>query len=339
MRIAICEAGIITPERDAGSRAVADLWDGFRALGHDARMFAEVEQDLPARVAAFAPDVIVVSRPGLFVRLHPQLRGLGVPIVYLAHDLHFVRVGLQSGFVADTHAGAAGVMRFVERQCFGLADLSLVPTREEADRVAAEFPGARCRSIDYFSMPEQPLRDAPPDRYRVAFVGGSSHAPNRDGVAWFAAEVWPSIRAVRPDAELEVVGRWEVAEELRAVTGVRFLGELPDAELDALLASSRVGVAPLRFGAGMKRKTLHYLSHGLPVIGTGFAVEGLRDERGEVPGVLLANEASDWVAAFERLDDPSEWARLSVAGSAFVRQRFSGSAYRANLASVLASLG
>lgn len=340
MRIAICEAGIITPERDAGSRAVADLRDGLGALGHDVRMFAEVAQDLPARVVAFGPDVVVISRPGLFVRLHARLRGLGVPIVYLAHDLHFVRLGLQSDFVADTHAGAAGVMRFVERQCFDLADLSLVPTREEADRVAAEFPGARCRSIDYFSMPEQPLPDAPPAGYRVAFVGGSSHAPNRDGVAWFASEVWPSVRAAQPEAELVVGGAWDdQGGVLAEIPGVRFLGELSDAELDEVLAGSRVGIAPLRFGAGMKRKTLHYLSHGLPVVGTGFAVEGLRDDRDEVPGVLLATDAHEWVAAFERLDDTSEWTRLSAAGSAFVRRRFSASAYRANLTSVLASLG
>lgn len=339
MKIAICEAGTITPEQDAGSRAVADLVDGFIALGHDARIFAEDEQQLPTRVARFAPQVIVISRPGLFIRLHPLLRPLGVPIVYLAHDLHFVRVGLQSDFVTETNAGAAGVMRFVEQQCFALADLALLPTEEEASRVQREFPAARCIALDYFSMPEQPLPTRPPTQYRVAFVGGSNHAPNRDGVGWFIDEIWPTVREQRPDTDLVIAGRWPSGGGGWArVPGVTFVGEVPDVELDRILAGARVGIAPLRFGAGMKRKTLHYLSHGLPVIGTEFATEGLGDEHGDVPGVLRATTVAEWIEAFTRLDDDPAWTTLSAEASRFVRGRFSAARYRENLASVLSRL-
>ena len=73
--------------------------------------------------------------------------------------------------------------------------------------------------------------------------------------------------------------------------GVEFTGVIGDPELDTVLARARVGLAPLSFGAGMKRKTLHYLSHGLPVVGTAFAVQGLADEGGGVvPGVVRCGD-------------------------------------------------
>lgn len=331
MRVAVCEAGPLTPERDAGSRAVVDLVEGCRALGHRTEVFIEADQQLPERVAAFRPDVVVGSRPGLFIRLVPRLRGLGAPLIYLAHDLHFVRVGLEQRF-GGRPAASAGVLRLVERQCFESADLSLVPTREEAERVAEEFPGAAVLAIDYFAMPRQPDRAAPPADEVVTFVGGAHHAPNRDGIQWFAGEVWPAFRARHPEARLTIAGHWPVADRVR-VAGVDFVGALPDADLDELLGTSRVGIAPLRFGAGMKRKTLHYLSHGLPVVGTSFAVQGLGD--GAVPGVVPASTAAEFDSALELLVDDERWMSVSHAGAAFVRDRFSPQAYLDGLRSAL----
>jgi hypothetical protein len=322
-RIAVCEADILTPQRDAGSRAVADIVAALRSLGDVVELFAETSGRLPAEVAEFAPDVVIVSRPGLFARLQPLLAPLGAPLVYLAHDLHFVRVGLQQEVAGTATAGAVRVLRLVEERCFAMADLVLLPTAEEVARAAVEFPGARCVAVPYFAMPAHPPIPAPPPA-GVAFVGGHRHAPNLDGVTWFAAEVWPPYRTRHPEARLDVFGDWATAERPTA-PGLGYREGLPDAELDAALRSARVGIAPLRFGAGMKRKTLHYLSLGLPVVGTRFAVQGLGDGLGEVPGVLLAESPEQWTAALERLDDDAEWQRAAEAGRGFVAERFSPS--------------
>jgi len=327
----VCEAGPLTPERDAGSRAVVDLVEGLRTLEHRTEVFVEADPGFAERLRAFHPELVVGSRPGLFIRLVPQLRASGVPLVYLAHDLHFVRVGIKQD-LGGRRAAAAGVLRLVERECFESADLSLVPTREEAERVALEFPGAAVRAIDYFSMPRQPDRLTAPADYRVAFVGGAGHAPNRDGIRWFAAEAWPAFHARNPGARLTVAGHWPSADRVQA-DGVEFLGAVPEPALDDLLGTSRVGLAPLRFGAGMKRKTLHYLSHGLPVVGTSFAVEGLGE--GDVPGVVRATTAAEFVSGLERLADDADWLRLSRRGAELVRTRFSAQAYVDGLRSAL----
>ncbi len=339
MKIAVCEADTPTPTRDAGSRAVVDLMTGLEALGHEVRLFVEAAQQLPERVAQFAPDAIVISRPGLFARLEPQLRPQGVPIVYLAHDLHFVRVGLQQQFATRPDANVSRVMRIVEQRCFERADLALVPTHAEADRVREEFPGSRCLAINYFSMPVGEVRPAPPRNRRIAFVGSYRHAPNADGMSWFVREVWPQVQARYPSSEVVVAGVWERDDALFTVPGVRAAGELSDAELDELLADSWAGIAPLRFGAGMKRKTLHYLSAGLPTIGTSFAVEGLaRTPESPVPGVLLAATAREWTDAFDVLDDPGRWVELAASGTRLISESFSESEYLDGLEKFLSLL-
>jgi glycosyltransferase involved in cell wall biosynthesis len=340
VKIAICEADTPTPTRDAGSRSVTDLVAGFGELGHDVRLFLEAEQGLPARVAAFKPDVIVISRPGLFARLHSVMRPLGVPLIYFAHDLHFVRVGLQQEFARRSNGDVGSVMRIVERVCFEGADLSLVPTEDEARRVRDEFPTARCMAINYFSMRVAEARTAISSDRRIVFVGSSAHAPNADGVAWFAREVWPTIRERHTSSELIVAGVWQRDDPVFALPGIRRAGELSDDELDSLLAGSWAGIAPLRFGAGMKRKTLHYLSLGLPIVGTSFAIEGLTTESSPVvPGLVLASTPEEWMDAIDSLDDDARWTDLSAAGVDFVSSNFSPSRYRAGLENALSRLG
>jgi glycosyltransferase involved in cell wall biosynthesis len=336
VRIAVCEAGPLTPYQDAGSRAVVDLIEGYQILGHEVSVFIESDQDLPAKVTAFAPELIFGSRPGLFVRIQPQLSVLGVPMVYMAHDLHFVRVGLEQA-LGGRPVAAASVLRLVEKQCFATADLTILPTKEEADQVAHDFPGARTLAVNYFAMPIQPDRLFAPDDYLVAFVGGAHHAPNRDGIHWFVHEVWTPFVARRPGARLVVCGRWGTADRLSA-SGVEFTGVVSDEELDAILGSARVGIAPLRFGAGMKRKTLHYLSHALPVIGTSFAVQGLAEGQRAAAGVVPAESAQEFAAALELLADDEAWLRLAAAGTHFVRERFSTDRHLADLRSILDAL-
>lgn len=298
----------------------------------------ESQGDLRGRAAGLTPDLSIVSRPGLFARLEPQLRPLGSPIVFWAHDLHFVRLGLQAELDPGLGARAARVMRLVEEQCFTRADLAVLPTEAEAQQARAEFSGARVVSTPYFAMPPQPQPTAPPQVERIVFVGGEHHAPNRDGIDWFVDQVWPETRARNPEAELIVVGRWHQPKPWPA--GVSYPGVIAEEALDSLLATARVGIAPLRFGAGMKRKTLHYLSHGLPVVGTSFAVEGLEsDPTGSVAGVLPAETASEWVRAIASLTDPDLWMRLSRQGHRYVNEAFSTQRFLAGLARVLNEAG
>jgi len=48
--------------------------------------------------------------------------------------------------------------------------------------------------------------ERPAPSARVVFCGVMDYAPNADAAAWLVREVWPRVRASRPDASLQLVG-------------------------------------------------------------------------------------------------------------------------------------
>ena len=148
MRIAICEAGPIDALGDAGSRSVFDLIEATRTLGHAVLVVDESELGALDALAIWAPDVVVVSRPGLFSRAYSALSQLGAPLIYFAHDIHELRMAemgrLGEGHMSVTPGAStalntqrARAMRLVEDFCFSHADLTLLPTEEEVREVKA----------------------------------------------------------------------------------------------------------------------------------------------------------------------------------------------------------
>jgi glycosyltransferase involved in cell wall biosynthesis len=90
----------------------------------------------------------------------------------------------------------------------------------------------------------------------------------------------------------------------------------------------------LRFGAGVKGKINMAMSHGVPVIATAIAIEGMHLRDGE--DVLQADRPEEFVEAVQRLlSDEALWVRLSDAGLDNVERHFSPSAARATLHAVL----
>ena len=237
------------------------------------------------------------------------------------------------------NAQRARAMRLVEDFCFTHADLTLLPTGEEVLEVRARHPEAGVERLPWFAI-ENVAHVAPIETKRLAvFIGGERHEPNRDGVAWLLADIWPRVCHLYD--ELVIIGDWSEAtiaavnprpaHGTSAPSNVRFAGRLSANDVDDLMSTSLVGLSPLRFGAGQKRKTLDYLAHGLPTVSTSFGVQGHTQINGQYPGVLLADTADDWVAALTWLAGDNardEWRRLSQEGAAYVATDFSPATHR-----------
>jgi O-antigen biosynthesis protein len=102
------------------------------------------------------------------------------------------------------------------------------------------------------------------------------------------------------------------------------------AELAPWLDHCLATLAPLRFGAGVKGKINMSMSHGVPVIATPVAVEGMQLTDGL--DVLVAEDAAAFAAAVARLQtDAALWRTLSVNGMDNVRRHFSTGAAAAAL--------
>lgn len=259
------------------------------------------------------------------LRTHaPQAR-----VVFDTVDLHYLREqrGAQTG-------GDAAMLRQAqatqarELAVMAAADTTVVVSPVEAEELARVAPQVRVEILSNLHRPATP-GGAFEDRADLLFVGGFHHPPNVDAVVWFGEQVLPLILARAPRLRLHVVGM-DPPPQVRRLAGAHLIvhGHVPD--LQPLLDASRIALAPLRFGAGVKGKVNQAMAHGLPVVATSIAVEGmhLRDEL----DVLVVDTPEAFADAVLRLDgDAALWRQLSDNGLDNVRRHFSLDAARATV--------
>lgn len=258
--------------------------------------------------------------------------------IYLAHDLHTLRLQREFEVTGNFSPERIKAMELVERRAFARSTLALLPTASEAKFVRESWGIPQVEHINYFYFDNPRVSNH--SRRQLIFVGGQQHSPNSDGVLWFTTKVFPELKRLFPDLELKVVGLWSKSFSAAVLSsGITFTGLISDQELSYELNASVVGIAPLRFGAGIKRKVLDYLNHGLPVISTSVGVEGIQSANGDVPGVLVANLAEDWVRLVSQvLTNPQLQKSLSQEGASLIASSYSKETLMTNLLKLLAKI-
>lgn len=157
-------------------------------------------------------------------------------------------------------------------------------------------------------------------RSGLCFVANLQHRPNLDAVELWRGEIGPLLAKMLPGVVLSVVGfDPEGRGSSLEAPGIRYAGWVPDTL--PVLHSSRIAVAPLRYGAGMKGKILEAMAAGLPVVTTPVGAEGIGIVGGE--HALVAEGAGAFADAVARLyTDEVLWERLRDAGRSLVKQHF-----------------
>lgn len=359
-RILLIDVATPRPDRDSGSLRAFNLMRLLRADGYrvdflpddrtEAGEYANALRDLGVTVHAGADayprwfarhlrdyDVLVVSRYHLAEFLVPLARRVApaLHVVLDTVDLHHLRERREADLHDDRRLRRlAAVTRTRELRAVAAADVTWVVSPVEADLLRGALPTARVEVLPNLHEAE----DAPapfPRRGGLLFVGGARHPPNVDAVRWLLDAIFPRVRARLPDCVLHLVGEGmpeAMAGSGSPVDGVQLHGHVPD--LGPLLARCRVGLAPLRFGAGVKGKINLCMAAGMPVVATSCAAEGMHLRDGDE--LLVADTAEAFADAVVRLHgDAALWSRLSRAGGDNVRRHFSFEAARATIAASL----
>lgn len=115
------------------------------------------------------------------------------------------------------------------------------------------------------------------EKKNIIFIGYFDHLPNIDAIRWFQDEIFPIVKSVIPECSFLVAGQpiHRLGNE-RKVAGVEFLGHIHEDKLFDFFDSSRLSIAPLRYGAGIKGKLLLSMSYGCPFITTSIGAEGMQ---------------------------------------------------------------
>lgn len=362
-RILVMDYRVPRADVSAGERATLGLLKDLRALGYDV-VFLPRDMQGPERYVAplreLGVDVVTTESgyqwPEHYLRVHAHSFGAfylirvdvaesaldilerAAPlarIVFHAPDLYFLREGRAAELSGDPVA-QAGAERTRERELAVMRRVHqiVVVSPAEVPVLQAYLPDA---SITVFPALYADVVNAPPPfdaRQHVFFLGGFGHAPNTDAVAWFVREVWPQARERLPGVEFHIIGA-DAPPEIMALAsepGVRVRGFVAD--LGPILAGMRVGVAPLRYGAGVKGKVAMTLGAGVPCVCTPVAAEGM----GIVEGVhaRISADAQGFADALVDLyGDEVAWRRISAGGRALVERCFGELANREGFLNVL----
>jgi sugar transferase (PEP-CTERM/EpsH1 system associated) len=149
----------------------------------------------------------------------------------------------------------------------------------------------------------------------VVFCGVMNYGPNEEAALWLAREVWPAVRAARPDARLVLVGTNPTSRLTQLPTrdaSVVITGSVPDVR--PYLWQAAVSAAPLQVARGVQNKVLEAVAAGLPAVITPIVAEGLPPE--VMPACRVAAAAGEFAGALVSALALSPAERRAVAGSA-----------------------
>lgn len=111
---------------------------------------------------------------------------------------------------------------------------------------------------------------------RFLFVGGLDWYPNTDAIIFLLEEIAPKLSGKSNKLQIDIVGKNpsnKIIQLAERFEFVRLHGYVDD--IDAMYANAQAFLCPLRDGGGTKLKVLDAMMHGLPVIGTDIAFEGI----------------------------------------------------------------
>lgn len=253
-------------------------------------------------------DIAWICRPDLYEQYEPKIRRDHIRFIYDTVDLHFVRKKRE----AELYGGDDSEWKQWQNLELGAArdaEATVVVTNDE--RTVLEDMGIPDVHVvpNIHTLETNEARD-----FRttsgVLFIGNYNHEPNVDACVWLVTEIMPLVWREIPKATLTLVGAYPSERVLNLETErVRISGYVPD--VTPYFMQSRIFVAPLRYGAGMKGKIGQALAYRLPVVTTPVGAEGFGfvDREHLLVSEAKADRFADAIVELYR--DEKLWRKLS----------------------------
>jgi O-antigen biosynthesis protein len=234
-------------------------------------------------------------------------------LLYDAEALFHRRMTKELDFLTDPFeraqaAAAADEMRDLEMRILKRADLVVCLSDDEASVAREVKDGSKVVTkipfLGGIRWTERPFEERQEILLVASWMAGP-RSPNADGLTWFLAKVFPLIQARIPWVQLRITGQ-APPDSLTALAryGVTFEGLVAD--LSSLYESARCVIVPLRFGSGVKIKTIEALQFGVPVVATGVGAEGI-DLHDSGAVAIHDGPESFSKAVIQLLVDGTEW--------------------------------
>ena len=246
-------------------------------------------------------------------------------------DLHFLRKTRQQSISSSSvSANDFDLNDIAKREIASIyrSDLSLIISEAELKILIDKFK-IDCSLLLYLPFmldlnenSEQKQHSSFSERTDFVSIGNFLHPPNSDAIFYLKNDIWPLIKSQLPQANLHVYGAYDT-QAIRSMhnkkDGFLLHGYVEDAF--EVVNSSRVLLAPLRFGAGLKGKLILAMQCGTPAAMSTIAAEGMFGS--DQPNGIIEDDPSLFVKkCIDLYTQESLWTEYQNKGDAVLKSRF-----------------
>ena len=278
-------------------------------------------------IAELNPDIVVFDRFASEEQFGWKVSEICPNAVKIldTEDLHFLRKARETAFKQNRKLDDQDLLNDVfKREIASIlrCDLSLIISEFEMDLLTEKF------KIDKQILYYLPLfAEVKPslfsfsERKNFISIGNFLHEPNWQTVLKLK-KLWPKIKSKLPEAELHIYGAYATHKALQLHNereGFLIKGRVENVE--KVFSESKVLLAPIPFGAGIKGKLLESMQYGLPNVTSTIGAEGMN---GNLPwnGFVCDDENEFVEKSVSLYQKDSDWLPLQKKGFEIIEKRF-----------------
>lgn len=248
-------------------------------------------------------------------------------------DLHCLRKTRQQCFKNKQEYSVEALLHneITKREIASIyrCDLSLIVSDYEIELLKNTFqinPNLLCHIPFLLNPLTTKSKETWPDfeaRKHFVTIGNFRHDPNWDSVLYLKKNIWPLIKKEIPEAELHIYGAYpppKATQLNNPKEGFLIKGWTKDSK--EVMRFSKVCLAPLRFGAGIKGKLAESMICGTPSVTTSIGSEGMLDEDSDWNGFITNDPNNFAKAAIKLYLNKNMWQQSQQNGIGIINTRF-----------------
>lgn len=166
-------------------------------------------------------------------------------------------------------------------------------------------------------------------------IGNFLHQPNYNSVLYLKETIWPLIKKQLPKAEIHIYGAY-TSQKINQLHNKKagFLIKGFTNDVNEVMQTAKVCLAPLQFGAGLKGKLVDAMQNGTPCVMTHMAAEGMFGDLN--PNGFVEDNPQDFAdKAVELYNDESLWNDKQQSGFQIINSRFNKSKHHKKFLNII----
>ncbi len=238
-------------------------------------------------------EYVYINRPDVTIKYIDIIKKHSdAKIIYHGHDLHHVREYLRYQIEKDKEIlKRVDYFKSLELEVFNKSDVIVSLNDSETQVIKGLADNKTVYTIpifcyDKFKQEVKPFNE----RNDLLFIGGFLHKPNVDSVQWFVENIFDKVKQNIPDIKLYIAGS-NATEYIKQLNSDNIIikGYVSDEELNQLYNDVKMVVIPLRYGAGVKGKTIEAIYNLTPIVSTSIGIEGCP----EITSIINPKDTAD----------------------------------------------